>query len=97
MYLFIFLHLTLSFHHLYFPFFLFGTKTIYKTSYTRIWQKKIVMTTASQQQRVPTWREIVGSSLLVEYELKFDVNFSQRKHFYFITVAHQHAGKKREV
>ncbi|KAG5670791.1 hypothetical protein PVAND_001030 [Polypedilum vanderplanki] len=37
-----------------------------------------LMTTASQQQKVPTWREIVGSSLLVEYELKFDVNFSQQ-------------------
>jgi hypothetical protein len=43
------------------------------------------MTIASQQQKVPTWREIVGSALLIEYELKFDVNFSQRKHFYFIT------------
>lgn len=40
------------------------------------------MTTASQQVRVPTWREIVGSSLLIEYELKFDVNFSQRKHIF---------------
>ncbi|KAL7022048.1 hypothetical protein ACKWTF_012111 [Chironomus riparius] len=43
----------------------------------KISQAKL-MTTASQQQKVPTWREIVGSSLLVEYELKFDVNFSQQ-------------------
>lgn len=56
----------------------------------RTHQNKIVMTTASQQIRVPTWREIVGSALLVEYELKFDVNFSQRKHlpiFYYRTIS----------
>lgn len=57
--------------------------------------KKIVMTTASQQQKVPTWREIIGSSLLVEYELKFDVNFSQRKHI-FILLPSQSEWKRNE-
>lgn len=42
------------------------------------------MTTASQQVNIPTWKEVIGNALLVEYELKFDVNFSQRKHIYFI-------------
>lgn len=41
------------------------------------------MTTASQQVNIPTWKEVIGNALLVEYELKFDVNFSQRKHIYF--------------
>lgn len=53
------------------------------------------MTTASQQQKVPTWREIIGSSLLVEYELKFDVNFSQRKHI-FILLPSQSEWKRNE-
>lgn len=44
------------------------------------------MTTASQQLNIPTWKEVIGNALLVEYELKFDVNFSQRKHIYFITL-----------
>lgn len=44
------------------------------------------MTTATQQMNIPTWKEVVGNALLVEYELKFDVNFSQRKHIYFITL-----------
>lgn len=52
--------------------------------YAHMCLQKIVMTTASQQQKVPTWREIIGSSLLVEYELKFDVNFSQRKHIFIL-------------
>lgn len=42
------------------------------------------MTTATQQVNIPTWKEIIGNALLVEYELKFDVNFSQRKHINFI-------------
>lgn len=42
------------------------------------------MTTATKQMNIPTWKEVVGNALLVEYELKFDVNFSQRKHIYFI-------------
>lgn len=42
--------------------------------------EKIVMTTATQQTNIPTWKEVIGNSLLIEYELKFDVNFSQRKH-----------------
>lgn len=50
-------------------------------------KRKIVMTTASQQIKVPTWKEIIGNALLIEYELKFDVNFSQRKHIYFYNTA----------
>lgn len=42
------------------------------------------MTTATQQANIPTWKEVIGNSLLVEYELKFDVNFSQRKHILFL-------------
>lgn len=45
------------------------------------------MTTATQQVNIPTWKEVIGNALLVEYELKFDVNFSQRKHIRFITCA----------
>lgn len=41
------------------------------------------MTTATQQIKVPTWKEVIGNSLLIEYELKFDVNFSDRKHILF--------------
>lgn len=50
-------------------------------------ERRIVMTTASQQINIPTWKEVIGNALLVEYELKFDVNFSQRKHilFYYIS------------
>lgn len=44
------------------------------------------MTTATQQVNIPTWKEVIGNALLVEYELKFDVNFSQRKHIYFIAL-----------
>lgn len=43
------------------------------------------MTMATQQVNIPTWKEVIGNALLVEYELKFDVNFSQRKHIHFIT------------
>lgn len=39
------------------------------------------MITATQQKNIPTWKEVIGEGLLVEYEFKFDVNFSQRKHF----------------
>lgn len=39
-----------------------------------------VMITATQQKNIPTWKEVIGDGLLVEYEFKFDVNFSQRKH-----------------
>lgn len=39
------------------------------------------MTTATQQANIPTWKEVIGNALLIEYELKFDVNFSQRKHY----------------
>jgi hypothetical protein len=44
------------------------------------------MTTATQQVNIPTWKEVIGNALLVEYELKFDVNFSQRKQI-FIFIA----------
>lgn len=40
----------------------------------------IVMTTATNQNKIPTWKEVIGDGLLIEYELKFDVDFSQRKH-----------------
>lgn len=60
------------------------------SSFFNFWQpiiRAIVMTTASQQVNIPTWKEVIGNALLVEYELKFDVNFSQRKHVYFIRIS----------
>ena len=44
----------------------------------------IVMTTATNQNKIPTWKEVIGDGLLIEYELKFDVDFSQRKHIFFV-------------
>lgn len=48
------------------------------------------MTTATQQIKVPTWKEVIGNSLLIEYELKFEVNFSDRKHIFFIIQKYTH-------
>jgi hypothetical protein len=46
------------------------------------------MTTATQQAKIPTWKEVIGNSLLIEFELKFDVNFSHRKQKFFIFFSH---------
>lgn len=45
---------------------------------------EIVMITATQQKNIPTWKEVIGDGLLVEFEFKFEVNFSQRKHIFVL-------------
>lgn len=31
---------------------------------------------ADKQERVPTWEELIGDNILIEYKLQFRVNFS---------------------
>ncbi|XP_055533348.1 dynein axonemal heavy chain 10 [Wyeomyia smithii] len=35
-----------------------------------------LLVSAVSQKKVPTWREVIGDSVLIEYKLKFAVNFS---------------------
>uniref|UniRef100_A0A182QH35 Uncharacterized protein n=1 Tax=Anopheles farauti TaxID=69004 RepID=A0A182QH35_9DIPT len=34
------------------------------------------MVSAVSQKKIPTWREVIGESVLIEYKLKFALNFS---------------------
>lgn len=34
------------------------------------------MVKAMRQENVPTWKEVIGDSVLIEYKLQFAVNFS---------------------
>ncbi|XP_050088792.1 dynein axonemal heavy chain 10 [Anopheles aquasalis] len=35
-----------------------------------------LMVSAVSQKKIPTWREVIGDSVLIEYKLKFGLNFS---------------------
>lgn len=37
------------------------------------------MVSAVSQKKIPTWREVIGESVLIEYKLKFALNFSYGK------------------
>uniref|UniRef100_A0A182K9N2 Uncharacterized protein n=1 Tax=Anopheles christyi TaxID=43041 RepID=A0A182K9N2_9DIPT len=38
-----------------------------------------LMVSAVSQKKIPTWREVIGESVLIEYKLKFALNFSYGK------------------
>lgn len=45
----------------------------------RIFPLLSVMVSAVTQKKLPTWREVIGDSVLIEFKLKFAVNFSYGK------------------
>lgn len=35
-----------------------------------------VMVTATKQEKIPTWKEVIGNDVLIDFKLKFSINFS---------------------
>lgn len=38
-----------------------------------------VLVKATKQENIPTWKEVIGDAVLIEYKLQFAVNFSYGK------------------
>lgn len=38
-----------------------------------------VLLKATKQEQIPTWCKLIGDSILIEFKLKFAVNFSNGK------------------
>lgn len=41
------------------------------------------MVKAMRQENVPTWKEVIGDGVLIEYKLQFAVNFSYGDYIFF--------------